>query len=49
MGIWKGDILVEDIEEQGHLDVSEIHARRLNAQEMFTSNNGEQVTFPIED
>ena len=29
--IWKGYILVADIEELGKLDASEIHARRLNA------------------
>ena len=32
-GIWKGDILVADIEELGQLDASEIHAGRLNAKE----------------
>ena len=30
-GIWKGDILVADIEELEKMDASEIHARRLNA------------------
>ena len=31
-GIWKRDILVAGIEEWEHVDVSEIHARRLNAE-----------------
>ena len=29
--IWKGDIMVADIEELVRMDASEIHARRLNA------------------
>ena len=29
--IWKRDILVADIEELEEMDVSELHARRLNA------------------
>ena len=32
--IWKGDILVGDIEELEQMDASEIHARRLNAKEV---------------
>ena len=28
---WKGDILVEDIEELEMMDASEIHLRRINA------------------
>ena len=34
--IWKGDILVADVEELENLDASEIHARRLNAKEVIT-------------
>ena len=30
-GVWKGDIIVADIEELDNLDASAIHARRLNA------------------
>ena len=33
--IWKGDILVADIEELETMDVSEIYAKRLNAKEVF--------------
>ena len=33
--IWKGDIMVADSEELENLDVSQIHARRLNAQEVL--------------
>ena len=35
-GIWKGDIVVADIEELEKMDASEIHARRLNAKEVLT-------------
>ena len=37
-GIWKGDIMVADIEELEEMDASELHARRLNAKEVFTSS-----------
>ena len=32
-----------------NLDVSEIHARRLNAKEMITPKNGENFLFPLAD
>ena len=32
--IWKGDILVADIEELEQMDASEIYAKRLNANEV---------------
>ena len=35
-GIWKGDIVIADIEELEEMDASEIHARRLNAKEVVT-------------
>ena len=36
--IWKGEIMVADIEELEETDASEIHARRLNANEVSTPN-----------
>ena len=48
-GIWRGDILVADIEELEKMDASEIHARRLKAQEVITPKNGEHFIFPIAD
>ena len=39
-GIWKGDILVADIEELDNLDASEVHARRLDAKEVVVPKNG---------
>ena len=47
--IWKGDIVVADIEELEKMDASEIHARRLNAKEVLTPRNGEHFIFPIAD
>ena len=47
--VWKGDILVADIEELERMDASEIHAGRLHAKEVMTPKNGENVIFPIAD
>ena len=45
--IWKGDILVADIEELETMDASEIYARRLNAKEViFPKENGNFI-FPV--
>ena len=38
-----------DIEELEEMDASELHARRLNAKEVFTPMNGEIFIFPIAD
>ena len=43
--ICKGDITVADIEEQEEMDTSELHARRLNAQEVLTPMNGDNFIF----
>ena len=48
-GIWKGDILVVDVEELEKMDASEIHARRLNAKEVLTPMSGEKIIVPIAD
>ena len=48
-GIWKGDILVADIEELGRMDASEIHAKRLNAKEMSPPKHGENFVFSVAD
>ena len=46
--IWKGDILVADIEELETMDASEIYSNRLNAKEVIFSKQGEFI-FPIAD
>ena len=47
--IWKGDVLIADIEELETMDASEIYSQRLNAKEViFPKDNGEFI-FPIAD
>ena len=41
-GIWKGDIMVADVEELVKMDASEIHAWGLDAKEVSTLQNGER-------
>ena len=48
-GIWKGDILVADIDELEQMDASEIYAKKLNAKEVLTPMSGEQYIFLIAD
>ena len=47
--IWKGDIVVADIEELEQRDSSEIHAWRLDAKEVSTPMSGEKFIFTIAD
>ena len=40
-GIWKGDVLVADLEELETMDASEIYSKRLNAkEEIFPTEKG---------
>ena len=46
-GIWKGDVLVADIEELETMDASEIYSKRLNAKDLiFPKENGKFI-FPF--
>ena len=45
--IWKGDILVADIEELEEMNASELHARRLNAKEVLTPQRSGNFIFPV--
>ena len=47
-GIWKGDVLVADLEELETMDASEIYSKSLNAKEVIFLQKGE-FTFPIAD
>ena len=49
VGIWKGDMLVADTQELEKMDASEIHTKRLNAKEVSTPMNGNNLKFPIAD
>ena len=48
-GIWKGDLLIADIEEFEQMGASELHARRLNAKEVLTPMKGDNFIFPVAD
>ena len=48
-GIWKGDVLVADLEELETMDASEVYSKRLNAKDLsFPREKGEFI-FPIAD
>ena len=48
-GIWKGDILVADLEELETMDASEIYSKRLNAKEVIFPKEEGVFIFPIAD
>ena len=48
-GIWKGDIMVADIEELEEMDASELHARKLSAKGVLTPQRSGNFTFPVAD
>ena len=48
-GIWKGDIMVADIEELEEMDASELHARRFNAKVVLTPQRSGNFIFPVAD
>ena len=41
--------MVADIQELEQMDASELHARRLNAKEVFTPMKGDKLIFPFAD
>ena len=47
-GIWKGDVLIADLEELETMDASEIYSKRLNAKEVIFPKQGEFI-FLIAD
>ena len=47
--IWKGDIMVADIQELDEMDASELYARRLNAKEVSTPQRRGNFIFPVAD
>ena len=48
-GIWKGDVLIADLEELETMDASEIYSKRLNAKEVIFPKEKGEFTFPIAD
>ena len=49
MRIWKGDILVADIEELETMGASDIYSKRLNAKEVIFPRENGNFIFPIAD
>ena len=47
-GIWKGDMMVADVEELETMDASEIYAKRLSEKEVFPGTYGKFI-FPVAD
>ena len=47
--IWKGDILVADVEDLETRDASEIYSKRLNAKEVIFHKENGKFIFPAED
>ena len=47
--IWKGYLLIADVEELAQMDASELHARRLNAKEVLSPMKGDNFIFPVAD
>ena len=47
-GIWKGDVLIADLEELETMDASEIYSERLTVKEVIFPKQGEFI-FPIAD
>ena len=46
-GIWKGDVLIADLEELETMDASEIYSKRLNAKEVIFPKEKGKFIFPI--
>ena len=47
--IWKGDVLVADLEELETMDALEIYSKRLNAKEVIFPKEKGEFIFPIAD
>ena len=48
--IWKGDIMVADMEELETMDASEIYSKkRVNAKEVLFAQRKWKIYFPVED
>ena len=48
-GIWKGGVLVADLEELETMDASDIYSKRLNAKEVIFPKENGNVIFPVAD
>ena len=48
-GLWKGDIMIADIEELEKMGASEIYPRRINAKEILIRQKQDEFIFPFAD
>ena len=48
-GIWKGDVLIADLEELETMDASEIYSKRLNAKEVIFPQEKGEFICPVAD
>ena len=48
-GIWKGDVLVADMEALEKFDASDVHPRRINAKEILIRQTDDEFIFPFAD
>ena len=48
-GLWKGDVLVADLEELETMDASEIYSKRLNAKEVIFPKEKGEFIFPMDE
>ena len=48
-GIWKGDVLIADLEELETMVATEIYSKRLNAKEVIFPKEKRRIYFPIAD
>ena len=48
-GIWKGDVLIADLEELETMDASEIYSKSLNAKEVKFHQENRKFIFPVAD
>ena len=46
-GIWKGDVLIADLEELETMDASEIYSKRLKTKEVIYLPNKENLFFNL--
>ena len=49
VGIWKGDVLIADLEELETMDASEFYSKRLNAKEVIFPKEKGEFIFPVAD
>ena len=48
-GIWKGDILIADVEDLEMMDASDIYFRRIKAKEVLIRQKDDEFVFPFAD